>query len=235
MNTNVEIIAYHGWGFDRTCWYPWKTLLLNKGFRFQLFDRGYFGNESNLTFNLPWQQRLEELEIPSKRVILIHSYGLHLCPIEHLQLSDLLIIFSSFREFHPELEPFRRRSKVVLDQMKQQLNKTPEIVLNTFKAKCYHPQLWQPIAHSACNLDLLVQDLEHLGTSSVNIELLQSLPKVIIFHGVDDRIVSIEKGQELFETLEANSDYFEIKGAGHALPFTHLKACWSFIDPFICE
>ena len=46
----IEAIAYHGWGFDRSCWQPWKCIFEQIGCDFETFDRGYFGQSAQPEF-----------------------------------------------------------------------------------------------------------------------------------------------------------------------------------------
>lgn len=84
-------------------------------------------------------------------------------------------------------------------------------------------------SNKVLNSELLLHDLKDLDTCSLNVSLLKKIPKVLILHGVQDRIVSVEKGRELSAHLPDNSQYIEIEQAGHALPFTHIDVCWSWI------
>lgn len=215
------IIAYHGWGFDRACWQPWKDLFAQQGEDLLMSDRGYFNAPS-----LPVMPITDH-----KTIVLVHSYGLHLCPLEQLQRAELLVLFSSFLSFHPWSESKRRRSHLMLAQMMTQFEANPQSVLEKFKAKCYHPVSWERSSDSstALNSELLLRDLEDLNICSLDVALLKKIPKILILHGVQDRIVSVEKGQELSEHLPDNSQYIEIEQAGHGLPFTHTDTCWSWI------
>jgi pimeloyl-[acyl-carrier protein] methyl ester esterase len=218
----TTIIAYHGWGFDRTCWQPWKDLLAQQGEDFLMSDRGYF-NPSSLPITSPTTDQ--------RTILLAHSYGLHLCPSEQLQRADLLVLFSSFLSFHPQLELKRRRSHSILSQMMTQFEKNPQFVLEAFKTKCYYPVAWKRSSDStkSFNPELLIHDLKGLNTCLMDVALLKKIPKILILQGAQDRIVSFEKGRELFEHLPNNSQYIEIEQAGHGLPFTHIDACWSWI------
>jgi pimeloyl-[acyl-carrier protein] methyl ester esterase len=208
-----SIVAYHGWGFDRTCWQGWADRFEPAGIRFQAIDRGYFGAAIGD-------------ETPSK-VIFVHSYGLHLCPIAELQQAELLVIFSSFQTFHPQKESAKRRSQQILQQMLMQLGNRPERVLDNFRQKCDMPSA--QIKIDSLNLDRLVADLQDLGSCAIDLALLATLPQIVVFHGAGDRIVPARKGQDLAKAL-SNSRYFEIAEAGHALPFTHLKQCRSILQ-----
>jgi pimeloyl-[acyl-carrier protein] methyl ester esterase len=208
-------VAYHGWGFDRSCWQPWVEGFARRGGELEVGDRGYFH---------------QPVSPPAERIILAHSYGLHLCPIEHLQQADVLILFSSFVTFHPQQESNKRRSTFMLAQMTTQFEANPQAVLEAFKAKCYHPVPWIQSQPSAFNADLLRHDLEGLDVCTLDVAVLKSIPQVLILHGAQDRIVSSTKGRELWEGLPDNSQYVEIEQAGHGLPFTHVEACWDWID-----
>jgi pimeloyl-[acyl-carrier protein] methyl ester esterase len=239
-----KAVAYHGWGFDRTCWAPWKAWL-----DLAESDRGYFHHR---------------VHIDSESIILAHSYGLHLCPLEQLKQAETLILFGCFLKFHPLSQ--ERRSRMMLGQMINQFEANPLAVLANFKAKSYHPQqmsdqedrflhsppnppCWGTSEPSApgtskspsmgdlgggsaahpLNFDLLLQDLKDLDTCEFDIILLQQIPKILILHGSHDRIVSVAKGRELSQLLPDNSQYIEIEQAGHGLPFTHAQTCWDWI------
>lgn len=215
----IEVIAYHGWGFDRSCWEAWKLIFEQIGCNFQTFDRGYFGQAI--------QPEFKELE--SKKIILVHSYGLHLCPIAQLKLADVCIIFSSFLEFHPASNPARKRSQAIVQQMIEQLEQNPQLVLDNFRRKCYYPATNYPASTVQCS-SLLLADLHQLNQAILPVDVLESIPKKVVFHGSSDRIVSPIKGQDIWAAFPTNSQYYEVIQAGHALPFTHLQECWSFVS-----
>jgi pimeloyl-[acyl-carrier protein] methyl ester esterase len=228
------IIAYHGWGFDQACWQPWQEQLAQRGSTLLVGDRGYF--------NTPFLPSISQ-----RTIIFAHSYGLHLCPIEQLQRTDLLVLFSSFLSFHPASEAEGRRSlarnskrsRLMLAQMINQFELNPQLVLENFKAECYYPVPWeQPLAgisksaangYQAINFELLLHDLRRLSDCSFDSSILSQIPQVLVLHGAQDRIVSPEKGRELCRHLPDNSEYIEIEQAGHGLPFTHIDACDSWI------
>ncbi|NJL22732.1 MAG: hypothetical protein HC895_21005 [Leptolyngbyaceae cyanobacterium SM1_3_5] len=61
---NVEIIAYHGWGYDQFCWQDWENLL-PPTWKVQRFDRGYFDRPSAPKFN----------SSTATKIIFAHSLG----------------------------------------------------------------------------------------------------------------------------------------------------------------
>lgn len=225
-----EVIAYHGWGFSAAEWSSWQPWLMQQGYDLKTFDRGYFGNLVEPSFS----------STANSKVIFVHSYGLHLCPAEQLQQADALIIFASFSDFHPEPANLRKRSQQILQQMITQWQANPALVLENFKVKCYHPQPWTKSVQAKTDSktdsgqfsDRLLQDLMHLNSSVLDLAVLQTIPRIVIFQGGSDRIVTPARGKALAQHLPT-SQYFEIAAAGHALPFTHTEHCQTILHPLL--
>lgn len=229
MHHVVEAIAYHGWGFDPSCWQSWQTAFERQGIRLQGFDRGYFGQPVSPTF----------CHSSSHKLILTHSYGLHLCPLEHLEQADLIVIFGGFQSFHPGQSTARRRSQLTLQQMIRQFEHHPSSVLETFHVTCYHPVTWEGPARAALqermhelNADLLLQDLRALDTAVLDIARFKTQSNILLIQGTSDRITPPERAQALGHELPT-SRYLEIPLAGHALPITHWEAGWRSLAPLL--
>jgi pimeloyl-[acyl-carrier protein] methyl ester esterase len=216
-----EAIAYHGWGFDSTCWGCWKAWLHQWHISLQCFDRGYFGPPVNPSFS----------PTATTKILLVHSFGLHLCPVEQIKQADWLLIFSSFRAFHPVPHRARRRSHAVLTQMMQQIQTQPKHVLQQFKVNCYHPQSCPDVEVNTLNGDRLLADLQALDCVSLEPLPLSKKTHVVLFHGVCDQIVAPDLGQALMGCFPAASQFVEVPNAGHALPFSHAADCWAVLDP----
>jgi pimeloyl-[acyl-carrier protein] methyl ester esterase len=220
MNLKGEIIAYHGWGFDSNCWTNWQKKLSDM-FEFKAYDRGYFGYNNSPKFD----DNTHKIKI-----IFSHSFGLHFCPLQQLKQANLLILFNSFAEFHPENEKQRKRSKYALKLMIDEFKENPKNVLETFYKKCYHPFPYIPLNYNNFNWDKLYQDLQLLDTSQLDINLLKDIPKIYIIHSSKDRIVSPFHAQNFAKKLSKNSEYYEIEGVGHSLPFTDINSCLPIIN-----
>lgn len=226
MSSSIEAIAYHGWGFDATLWQPWAAALHAAGVEVCLFERGYFGS--------PHQPRFSQN--PSRKVILAHSYGLHLCPSEQLHQADLLLVFGGFSSFHPLSGRSRDRSKSILQIMIQQFEKTPNLVLQNFYQKCFSPaevdQTWLGdserfrVREAQINSALLLQDLHRLDRSIQNLDNLPQTAHAIAFHGQCDRIVPFPDTPEQATHLLAKAEFVSIPDAGHLLHLTHFERCW---------
>lgn len=224
MDDRTEFLAFHGWAFDRHCWDSWKGTVPG-GCKFKSFDRGYFNGVQNVNFS----------ENSSARIIFTHSYGLHMCPPELLGRADLLIIFGGFLTFHPQAARFRRRSRLVLQQMIKQFQDTPGAVLKEFWNNTYHPRPAPDFEPDEFNRGRLLNDLRSLNESKLETGSLKMPGKICILHGSRDGIVPKAKGRELYNKFRDKGSYFEVKEAGHALPFTHMEQSWNFIKPKIRE
>jgi len=225
----VEAIAYHGWGFDHSCWQPWKPAFERQGIALQGFDRGYFGHPAAPRFST----------VSSRKIILTHSYGLHLCPPEHLHQADLIVILSGFQSFHPSQPTARRRSQLTLQQMIRQFEHSPKLGLETFHATCYAPLAWAGDAVQNLqtkidwlNADLLLQDLLALNTAWLDIDPLTTRSKILLIQGASDRITPPERAQALAQQLPTGH-YIEVPSAGHALPLTHWADGWRSLVPLL--
>jgi pimeloyl-[acyl-carrier protein] methyl ester esterase len=215
MSQPIEAIAYHGWGFDQHCWASWKTHFAEHGILLQTFDRGYFGTPQT-----------PEFTPHSHKIVMVHSYGLHLCPSKHLAQADLLIIFASFVQFHPPSERDKRRSQRVLQQMIQGCQQEPQTVLAQFYTNCGLPLEHDLRGHTVANHNRLVADLQDLNTACFQIHSLNTTPHIVIFHGEMDQIVPRSKGEQWLDLLPNQTHLFLLPNAGHALPFTHTHECW---------
>jgi pimeloyl-[acyl-carrier protein] methyl ester esterase len=218
----VEIITFHGWGFSPAIWDGFeKNLCALENLDIRHADRGYFRKE-----NLPAFQQTD-----SRKIIIVHSYGLHWCPPEWIQSADHMIILSGFLSFHPRDPEKSRRSRHMLRQMKSRFVDEPEEVLNQFYENVFLPDKVNYQPGNRINHDRLLDDLEHLETSVINPDLLHGADQVTIIHGEEDQIVSNHKAHELFSMFTLNAQYFEIKHAGHGVLYTHAEECSRFLKP----
>lgn len=218
MRYPVEIIAYHGWGFDQTFWDPWRIIFSEYNCLFYRFDRGYGGHPQDPKFS---QNR-------SKKVVIAHSYGLHLCPKEHLEVADLVIIFNSFIHFHPTDPQAQKLSHKNLKRMAAKFLSFPEVVLNDFYSRCYSQDLEDKLpCLKNVNVDLLFQDLHNLGIEHLNLDPVKKSRKRIIFHSSLDEIVPLSQGQDLFNQVQERSNFWIIPALDHILPLTKTESCWN--------
>lgn len=223
MMQEAEVIAFHGWGFDSSVWKGWDELLSGSSL-FSVFERGYFG-----------KARQTPVFTAAKRskVVLTHSFGLHQCPDKLFREADLLVICNGFIDFHPVAAQFRKRSKLIVKQMLNTLQGHPEKVLEEFYKNTYRPAEPNNLPDGEPDRNLLAEDLQRLHTETLDVTLLKSVNNICILHGFEDAIVHRRKGRTLYDNVAKQGKYFEVKNAGHALPFTHKEQCRQFIEPEI--
>lgn len=223
-NDDMEILMFPGWGFGVQTWEIWDAFL-KPDFSLEKNDPGYFGSRNEVRFS-GLHNRLN--------VVFAHSFGLHQLTSDLMKQTDLLIVFNGFIQFHPVAAQYRRRSKLIVQQMIYKLDDKPRQVLEDFLKNCYHPD---PSVRSFdfrhLNTDRLIQDLKRLNTEKLNLDKLNYVSKICVLHGGEDAIVPKAKGRELYDKMPVKGYYYEIRQAGHALPFTHTQICWSFIKPII--
>lgn len=217
-----QFTLYHGWGFDSSLWRHWQGALEPLG-RFSAYDRGYFK-----TAKAP-----RDPDPTEKSVLISHSYGLHWIGEDQLNRADMLIIVSGFLYFHPYAAQYRRRSRLVMQEMINQFEINPEKVLKKFYQNCFAPQAPHETEFQDLDHRLLLEDLQLLQNAELDIDKLKRVDKICILHGYKDQIVPNKKGRQLYTQLQEHSQYFEIKNAGHALPLTHHRQCIEFIKPEI--
>lgn len=219
----TEIIAFHGWGFDSLVWKGWDDIF-EQNTAFSVFERGYFGKAKHTPIftasNAP-------------KVIITHSFGLHQCPANLFKEADLVVIFNGFIDFHPIAAQYRRRSKLIVKQMLNTLQGHPEKVLEEFYKNTFKPDDPHSLPDGQPDLDLLTKDLRALNNRTLEVSMLKSVNNICILHGFEDAIVHRRKGRTLYDNFSKQGTYFEIKNAGHALPFTHRDQCRQFIEPEI--
>lgn len=219
--STVEIIAYHGWGYDAACWQAWEKLLPSD-WMLQRFDRGYFDR--------PFSPRFHATT--AHKIIFAHSYGLHLCPLDQLERADYLILFSSFLHFHPDRDRLKQRSLQILDRMIEQFKVQSDIVLKNFHIKSCDPTVCEDAVPCDFNEALLFADLQQLGRSAIDLVHLAKVPNILILVGDCDRIISFDRSLQLHQKLPS-SEYHLIPNAGHALPFTHPQECSALIQQYL--
>lgn len=222
---NTEVIAFHGWAFKADCWKPWMQEFGNR-VNFKSQERGYFNDDT---------QSPVFSESTGTRILMVHSYGLHRCSADLFSQADLLIVFGGFLQFHPVAAQYRRRSKLMLTQMMQMMRQKPLKVLQDFYTNTFKPAAGGSIPEGEPDIDILIEDLRDLNHCEMEIAQMKKADKICILHGFEDGIVPRRKGRELYDHLHNRAQYFEIKNAGHALPFTHIEQCWSFLKPEIKE
>ena len=215
----VDVVAQHGWGFGAWCWDRWRDVL-PANFALHCPDRGYFGPAVAVAVR--------------PRIVLAHSLGLHLLSPQ-LWAAELIVVISGFRSFHSACARQARRSRRTVEQMLARLEREPAALLADFYARCGTPpdsdstELAEVRWSGAIDADVLRRDLQLLQESVLELAAIPTAAQILILHGSRDRVVPVERAEELREMLP-NSALAIVAEAGHALPLTHVRACWERVE-----
>jgi len=220
---NAHIITCHGWGFNPEFWRALEYQMGNR-FVFNHADRGYFGNPSKPRFP-------DEPQI--KKVLLLHSFGLHWCDDQLFKKADHVVIMSGFMNFHPGNEDEFKRSKLTLREMQAQFVDSPDEVLKRHYINSFHPQKPQFLPPSGIQHDLLLADLGLIDRDAHVRQRIYDARSITILHGSDDLIVHKNTARDMYHDLILRSQYFEILNAGHAFPVTHADKCAEILTSLI--
>ncbi len=207
----VDVVAQHGWGFGAWCWDGWRDVL-PAGFVLHCPDRGYFGPAVAVAAR--------------PRIVLAHSLGLHFLSPQ-LWAAELIVVVSGFRNFHSAGAHQARRSRRTVARMLARLEREPAALLADFYTRCGAPSdsRWT----GAIEVDGLRRDLQLLQESVLELSAIPAAAQVLILHGRRDRVVPVERAEELHELLP-NSALTIVAEAGHALPLTHVRTCWQRVE-----
>lgn len=215
MESKIEILAFHGWGFDSTFWNPWKEVLPND-ILLKPADRGYFGGEFKPEFS----------ENAHNKILFLHSFGVHWCPIELFLKADFIIIFNGFNSFHPLDRREKSKSKKVLSLMVKQFKTNPKMVLNAFHKNCFYPSTHSQHELNWMNTTRLKTDLASLHKTRLKFPKEFSTDWVIL-DASKDKIVPGSRGEEL--SVPGSTNYCNFEEFGHALPVVNILDCWSYL------
>jgi pimeloyl-ACP methyl ester carboxylesterase len=205
----------HGWGFNRGTFNEWPDHI--KSGSVTLLDRGYLGGPPRLFAEGPSDE---------VTVLVSHSLGLHFFSTDQLASVDMLVVLSGFASFHGFQSQDGRISRKHIKRMQRRLRQEPEKLLADFYRDCSWPGDLPDF--DTLNVEVLSADLHLLDTVKLQPEEVLREMKVLILHGANDRIVSLERAVEL-QALMGQSTLQVIDQAGHGLPFTHAKQCLSLI------
>ena len=212
MERTVEVHAYHGWGMNGDFWTPLKSVLPDHVF-LKPANRGYFGGEFEPEFS-------EEVE---SKVVFLHSFGVHWCPIEKLENADTIVILNGFDSFHPLSNPAKSRSKKILKGMQAGFKAQPDNVLAAFYKNCFGASEFEIPDLSWKNRSLLAKDLAALHKTKLKLNK-RTIANWVIIDSLEDRIVPGARGVELV-TLTGSDKYYSVEGANHAFPASNPEEC----------
>ncbi len=218
----IEINFMHGWGFTSQIWHDWAMPVFDQVIDKKL-ERGYFG-----------PVKIDcDFASPGLRILIVHSFGLHIAPKELFKKLDLLVIISGFSTFLTNTNNDRAKKKM-LALMQRKFSDEPLAVLTEFYKSCGIKSNYQTFLpqFDKINLDLLQADLQILATSSFDLNLLKSIPRILLLHGEKDSIVDLAQSKEMQSKLP-NSSILIIPEGEHALPILNSAQCRELVESAI--
>lgn len=210
MKNNIEIYFLHGWGFDWRCWDEWKRFI-NPDISLHFFNRGYF-NQTKNDFDLSLSDTF--------KIVIAHSFGLHYLPSLVFENIDILVLISSFVQFHQYATNLKISQKQIA-LMKKRILTDPQGLLKDFHSRCGLNDY--TISNKNFNTQLLYDDLDMLDNNIIEIDELKTVRQMVLLHDTHDQIVSYAHSEMLNKKL-TESKLFLHSGNGHALPL--LSPLW---------
>ena len=195
-----EWIFYHGWGMDANFWKHWKDQFPQKNFKF--FDRGYFKKPSPISHFTPGV---------SRKILVCHSYGLHLAPPLILQQANILILFGCFLSFHANQE-FEKLEKLIQENPLKGLKR--HLINQSYPSK---PPLSFPID---CHHKLLLEDLKALKKAQFDLLSVNPEIEMHIFQGGKDIVVPPDHHLKIQQSFPKSHAYY-FPDESHLLPYAN--------------
>jgi pimeloyl-[acyl-carrier protein] methyl ester esterase len=217
MPVPLDVIAMHGWASDARCWEVWQPATAPLGWRWQTGERGY----GELPPRVPaWSGH----SAGARRVVLGHSLGPHLVPVEVLAQADAVVLLASFAQFVPGGRA-GRRTRAALAGMAASLEDEvgARAMLQHFLQKVAEPQSTELLPPSPVDGALDEASRLRLRDDLGLLERCAGLPegfphgaRVLIVEAEEDQIVEPEARAMLRAALP-EADVIKLPGVGHAL------------------
>lgn len=214
----ADFYFYHGWAFPPGVWNSVINLVKSQlqsqtGVNpdFYINNRGYFSDSAAIV-----RMRQGDLQ-----VVVTHSLGLHFVPVSLLHKADLLVCISGFHYFHLIDE---EKSQKIVEKTIKAVQSDPGTLLNEFYSNVFSPQ---PVSQnymveeiSNIRINRLIEDLQLLHTNKISERIFPESCKILLFHGLKDRIVDVNHTRKWMMGMNQTSGRVFDNG-GHALPVTH--------------
>ena len=209
----LQLIAMHGWAGDQRGWAPFAAAAAAHGWSWSNGERGYG--------HLP--PAMPSWEASRRRVLVVHSLGLHLLPTELLAQAEAVILLASFGQFVPEGAAGRRLRTGLAGMARALDGDGADAMLRDFLSKAAAPTPTDPAtlgigdqSVAQAGRALLTADLELLSSTRGLPSAFPAAAQVLIVEAGQDQIVVPQAQQQLREALP-QADLLHLAGAGHCL------------------
>ena len=217
-----QFISQHGWAFDSSLWMELKNIYIEDNWIWQDNERGYF----NKTCLSPkW---IKDNSLNRKRVIIIHSLGIHLIDRNILLNASHVIFINSFYNFIPDNKD-RKLIIKSLERMKKKLNKQEvKNMLNEFYKNSFFPNEINlnnkkkfASKFDNANISYLKNDFCKLNINDKPSLLISKDCNVLIIKSINDRILNHNSSISFIESIRKTQTHepriLEIENEGHII------------------
>jgi len=216
-----EIISQHGWAFDSSLWTELKKIYMDSSWIWQDSERGYF---NRALISPKWINNSHN----QKKVLIIHSLGIHLIDKNILLNASHAIFINSFYNFIPENKD-RKLIVKALEKMNNKFNNREiKFMLNEFYKNSFLPNKLDlnykkaiSIKFDNANISNLKNDFKKLSIQDKPPLLVSKNCNVLIIKSSDDRILN-HNSSTIFTELMSKTQtkkpmIVEIENQGHII------------------
>ena len=197
-----QIISQHGWGLDHNVWIKLKNQFIQKNWKWQDNERGYF-KESY--FIAQW---IKDNTAGSKKIAICHSLGIHLMEKKILEEATHIVLINSFHNFIP----MNTENKIMiktLKRMEKKINSEQILpMLKEFIQKSFMPneadinfKNFLKLSSEDININMLLNDFQKLYLQNQYTNLFSKHAEVLIIKSKKDSILKENSCDEFIEIL----------------------------------
>ena len=197
-----QIISQHGWGLDHNVWIKLKNQFIQKNWKWQDNERGYF-KESY--FIAQW---IKDNTSGSKKIAICHSLGIHLMEKKILEEATHIVLINSFHNFIP----MNTENKIMIKTLKRMEKKinSEEILpmLKEFIQKSFMPnevdinfKNFLKLSSKDININMLLNDFQKLYLQNQYTHLFSKHAEVLIIKSKKDSILKEYACDKFIEVL----------------------------------
>tara|TARA_Y100001933_G_scaffold216550_1_gene223737 strand:+ start:203 stop:904 length:702 start_codon:yes stop_codon:yes gene_type:complete len=216
-----EIISQHGWAFDSSLWTELRKIYIDSSWIWQDSERGYF---NRALVSPKWINNSHN----QKKVIIIHSLGIHLIDKNILLNASHAIFINSFYNFIPKNKD-RKLIVRALEKMNNKFNNLEiKFMLNEFYKNSFLPNKIDlnykkaiSIKFDNANISYLKNDFKKLSIQDKPPLLVSKNCNVLIIKSSDDLILN-HNSSTIFTELMSKTQtkkptIIEVENQGHII------------------
>jgi pimeloyl-[acyl-carrier protein] methyl ester esterase len=209
----LHLIAMHGWAGDQRGWAPLSAASEMQGWLWNNGERGYGA--------LP--PAMPTWAAGRRRVLVVHSLGLHLVPEQLLAAAEAVVLLASFGRFVPQGAAGRRLHAALSGMTTSLEGPDAEAMVCAFLTRAADPTPVDVASMGIADGPLsptgrqrLRADLDLLAATAGLPPAFPRQARVLIVEAGNDRIVVPEAREQLRDALPS-ADLLHLAAAGHCL------------------